>query len=299
MKKLISLTLMVCLCLSLGVVTNAQESGTYVLMNIPYRDFYAAEGVAITDLDAVSSATMAKTRVPEQVGGSYHVNADGSDVTGVIFPVYVEDPSVLAGLGGEEITDDSSVVISVTLKGQETTTEYTGREALFEAPSYSWYKLPADEVPAQFKTLTVDGTPAFSALNASPVELPAEASFYFDSHIDLAIKVSGEKEALDKENVSAVILIADDGSRYAMEHSRNVHKKYDIGFNAFSDDNLADTQHIEFRYGEHLENMGNYSEGEYAYWLASGIQDGYRDKLIQTCIKLFVDENVGEAAEAA
>ena len=68
---------------------------------------------------------------------------------------------------------------------------------------------------------------------------------------------------------------------------------------AFSDDNLADTQHIEFRYGEHLENMGNYSEGEYAYWLASGIQDGYRDKLIQTCIKLFVDENVGEAAEAA
>ena len=477
MKKLISLALMVCLCLSIGVAANAEEGGAYVLMNIPYRDFYAAEGVAITELDAVTSATMAKTRVPEQVGGSYHVNADGSDVSGVIFPVYVEDPSVLAGLGGTEITDDSSVVISVTLKGQETTTEYTGREALFEAPSYSWYRLPADEVPIQFKTLTVDGAPSFSAVNSSPVELHAEASFYFDSHIDLAIKVSGEKEALDRENVSAVILIADDGSRYAMEHSRNVHKKYDIGFNldseeyallkgktitgiqyitpganyliptklavvddpvlvklngtyidlfpefakedykdywmeciqahgldaetaqtyytmltesymgrlkgeeavkayadhpenmifdcylenglakltvngnvisgvdtdgnelfrhtysyledipvsffgqemgvslhayksddedagiftyfAFSDDNLADTQHIEFRYGEHLENMGNYSEGEYAYWLASGIQDGYRDKLIQTCIKLFVDENVGEAVEAA
>ena len=145
--------------------------------------------------------------------------------------MYVEDPAVLAGLGGTEITDDSSVVISVTLKGQETTTSFTGREALFEAPSYSWYKLPADEIPAQFKTLTVDGAPSFSAVNSSPVELHAEASFYFDSHIDLAIRVSGEKDALDRENVSAVILIADDGSRYAMEHSRNVHKKYDIGFN--------------------------------------------------------------------
>lgn len=114
MKKLISLALMVCLCLSLGVAANAEEGGAYVLMNIPYRDFYAAEGVAITELDAVTSATMAKTRVPEQVGGSYHVNADGSDVSGVIFPVYVEDPSVLAGLGGTEITDDSSVVITVS-----------------------------------------------------------------------------------------------------------------------------------------------------------------------------------------
>ena len=123
-------------------------------------------------------------------GGSYHVNADGSDVTGVIFPVYVENTTVLAGLGGTEITDDSSVVISVTLKGQETITSFTGREALFEAPSYSWYKLPADEVPAQFKTLTVDGAPSFSAVNSSPVELHAEASFYFDSHIDLAINAN-------------------------------------------------------------------------------------------------------------
>ena len=68
---------------------------------------------------------------------------------------------------------------------------------------------------------------------------------------------------------------------------------------AFSDDNLRDTQHIEFRYGENLENIANYSEGEYAYWLASGIQDGYKDKLIQTCISLFVSENVGGEEEAA
>ena len=48
-----------------------------------------------------------------------------------------------------------------------------------------------------------------------------------------------------------------------------------------------------------ISNMDNYSEGEYACRPASGIQDGYRDKLIRACIRLFVDENVGEAAEAA
>lgn len=29
-------------------------------------------------------------------------------------------------------------------------------------------------------------------------------------------------------------------------------------------------------------------------WLAGVIQDGYSEKLIKACIKLFVDENVGE-----
>ena len=68
---------------------------------------------------------------------------------------------------------------------------------------------------------------------------------------------------------------------------------------AFSDDNPADTQHIEFRYGESLDDMGNYSEGAYAYWLPSGILDGYEDSVIKDCIKLFVDENVGEAVSGA
>ena len=48
-----------------------------------------------------------------------------------------------------------------------------------------------------------------------------------------------------------------------------------------------------------ISNMDTYSEGEYACRPASGIQDGYRDKLIQTCIKLFVDKNVGAAVEAS
>jgi len=49
---------------------NAAFSG-YVLMNIPYSDFYAAEGAAIGDVDAVSSATN-KTGNYGKAGGVYH-----------------------------------------------------------------------------------------------------------------------------------------------------------------------------------------------------------------------------------
>ena len=125
-------------------------------------------------MDAVTSATLMKPRTGGLAGGSYHVNADGSDITGVIFPVYVEDVSVLAVLGGTEITDESSVSITVTNRGQESTTAYEGKDALFEAPSYSWYMLT--EAPSQYKKLTVaDGKPVFSKASAEAETIAASA----------------------------------------------------------------------------------------------------------------------------
>ena len=139
MKKLLSMLLALCVCAALMVPAMAEDKGAYVMMNIPYADFYAAEcDVAV---DAVTSATLMKPRAGALVGGSYHVDPEGSDISGVIFPVYVEDISALAKLGGVEITNDSSVDITVTLKGEEQTATYTGMDALFEAPDYSWYLL--------------------------------------------------------------------------------------------------------------------------------------------------------------
>ena len=64
---------------------------------------------------------------------------------------------------------------------------------------------------------------------------------------------------------------------------------------AFADDTPAETFHLEFRYGPALENIGAYYEGEYAYWLAAAIPANYAESsLMQDCIKLFVDENMGE-----
>ena len=71
------------------------EGEAYVLMNIPYDDFYKAE-LKNNDVkvDTFTSATKQKTR-SSLAKGSYHVNSDGSDITGVTFPVKVSDISVL------------------------------------------------------------------------------------------------------------------------------------------------------------------------------------------------------------
>lgn len=69
---------------------------------------------------------------------------------------------------------------------------------------------------------------------------------------------------------------------------------------AFSDDTPAGTYHLEFRYGGSLEGLTDYTEGEYAYWLASAISADYDDACMRDCITLFVTENLEEgAADAA
>ena len=59
-------------------------------------------------------------------------------------------------------------------------------------------------------------------------------------------------------------------------------------------DTSATTYHIEFRYGSDLNMLGQYSEGNYAYWLASGISTDYDQKMIENCIELFCTENLSE-----
>ena len=105
-----------------------QENGltsSYVQMNIPYADFYKAAGVDnASEIDAVTSATKNKTRAGNLAAGSYHVNADGTDITGVSFPVKVLTPWALKN--AKQVTDADSYDITVTLKGKESTTTYTG-----------------------------------------------------------------------------------------------------------------------------------------------------------------------------
>ena len=92
-------------------------TSSYVQMNIPYADFYKAAGVDnASEIDAVTSATKNKTRAGNLAAGSYHVNADGSDITGVSFPVKVLTPWALKN--AKQVTDADSYDITVTLKGK-------------------------------------------------------------------------------------------------------------------------------------------------------------------------------------
>ena len=63
---------------------DAAENSQYVLMNIPYDDFYKAEVKNNTiPVDAFTSATLNKTRTNSSAmaEGSYHVDPNGGDIT--------------------------------------------------------------------------------------------------------------------------------------------------------------------------------------------------------------------------
>lgn len=59
-------------------------------------------------------------------------------------------------------------------------------------------------------------------------------------------------------------------------------------------DTSATTYHIEFRYGSDLDALGKYDQGNYAYWLASGISTDYDSTMVENCIELFCTENLSE-----
>ena len=146
-----------------ALVSLYPQAGDYVLMNIPYADFYAAENNN-AGTDIVTSATRQKTR-SSLASGSYHVNSDGRDISGVTFAVKVGKGDV-DWSKFTRVTDDSSVTITTSIKGKVSTTTYTGKDALFESPDYSYYVLPAGEGPTNYKELTSDseGNLSFGAV---------------------------------------------------------------------------------------------------------------------------------------
>ena len=146
-----------------ALVSLYPQAGDYVLMNVPYADFYAAEkNNAGTDI--VTSATRQKTR-SSLASGSYHVKSDGTDISGVTFAVKVGEGDI-DWSKFTRVTDDSSVTITTSIKGKVSTTTYRGKDALFESADYSYYVLPAGEVPTNYKELTSDseGNLRFSAV---------------------------------------------------------------------------------------------------------------------------------------
>ena len=215
----------------LSKYTIAPRSG-YVLMNIPYAEFYAAEKDAngtAAKVDAVSSATKQKTR-STLAAGSYHKNADGTDISGVIYPVYVADLSILKSF--KQVTDKNSLTITVTPKDKEITTTYTGKDTLFENPDYAYYVL--SEVPKSYKTLTdkSDGSFSFGKATAKMTELGnTSVSLKTGSHrAYYKLEVSGKLPKNIKSMVSAVTLHTTDGQTYGLRHVAEIWHGTKLGF---------------------------------------------------------------------
>ena len=237
------LALLLSMALAVGLLSTsalADQSGSnaseqYVLMNIPYAQFYEAEvGQNAKAVDAVSSATKMKPRTGGLADGSYHVDPEGSDITGVIYPVLVKDLRVLDKY--TRITDESSVEITVTNRGQESTTTYSGMDALFEAPSYSYYVL--SQAPALYKSLTVkeDGSFAFGPINTPPRRVTAsEISVEYNTHHHNFVEISlGTIEGINGENdtlpISGAIATLKDGRELPLTHISNIWRMTCIGW---------------------------------------------------------------------
>lgn len=186
-------------------------TSSYVQMNVPYADFYKAAGVDnASEIDAVTSATKNKTRAGNLAAGSYHVNADGTDITGVSFPVKVLTPWALKN--AKQVTDADSYDITVKLRGKEST--YTGVDALFENDSYAYYKL--SETPAYYITAwysLLSGKWEFGKVHATEttvegvtVELTTNGR-----HTNYEMKLSGFDLDASSNKVYGVVLTTADG----------------------------------------------------------------------------------------
>ena len=206
-----------------------QQGEAYVLMNIPYDDFYKAE-LKNNDVkvDAFTSATLNKSRTSGMMNGNsaYHVNPDGSDVTGVTFPVKVSDLSILKDQ--KQVTDSDSVTITVTNRGQTRSNTYTGKDSLIENASYSYYVL--SEAPSYYKELTVnaDGSYSFSAMKGAETKtvsinatLKTETN-YGDYELDLDNNAFPEVIDTNTDKIYGVTVNTTDGTNYGLRHLENI-----------------------------------------------------------------------------
>lgn len=209
-------------------IDNLVGASGYVWMSIPYADFYASEtGKNTTAVDVFSSATKSKP-LSTLAAGSYHKNADGSDISGIVFPVKLADLSVLEG--NQYVTDDTSITITTSMRGQITETTYTGKDALFQSSDYAYYVISGD-APSFYKELTVtDGKFSFGKVQGTvntlkdvEAELTTVTS-YGDYQIDLA--------GLPKEitTVYGVVLNTTDGYGYGLRHLENIWRVSELAF---------------------------------------------------------------------
>lgn len=232
MKKMLALllSLSVLLCCFGAAAEEPAETeefdGVFALMTIPYELFYEAETTG-GQYDSVSSATRVKPLMMTYAGGSFHFMPDGREITGVIFPVYAESEAMLTMYGGEEITDDSSVTITVNDNGKTIATTYKGKDALFQSYPFSYYRL--SEIPAVFKRMGWDST--FGPMEGLVVAIDGEISLVSDPYAQVCLSVEGVEDVLSELEVNAVVLVGDDGTRVGMKHVENIWLKTFSGFN--------------------------------------------------------------------
>lgn len=243
----------------------------YVLMNIPYADFYKAElNKNTVKVDATTSATKTKTR-STLANGSYHADNTGEHISGITYPVKIKAGTDLSKL--TKITDASKVSITVNMKGKETTTEYKGKDALFESADYSYYEL-GTTAPAYYKELTVNENGSYSfgkttatkkTVKGAAIEKFKTSSKYGDYQLNLNFdKVADSDQISGNTKVLAAVITTTDGTQYGLRHVENIWKgtefAWGTGFTTQSHGCPISGEHYASMMGKTIDAVTYYTE---------------------------------------
>lgn len=242
----------------------------YVLMNIPYADFYKAELNNTVKVDATTSATKTKTK-STLANGSYHADNTGEHISGITYPVKIKAGTDLSKL--TKITDASKVSITVNMKGKETTTEYKGKDALFESADYSYYEL-GTTVPAYYKELTVNENGSYSfgkttatekTVKGAAIEKFKTSSKYGDYQLNLNFdKVADSDQISGNTKVLAAVITTIDGTQYGLRHVENIWKgtefAWGTGFTTQSHGCPISGEHYKSMMGKTIDAVTYYTE---------------------------------------
>ena len=247
-----------------------KEQDIYVLMNIPYADFYKAElNKNDVKVDATTSATKAKTR-SALANGSYHADNSGEHISGITYPVKIKAGTDLSKL--TKITDNSKVSITVNMKGKETTTEYEGKDALFESADYSYYVLST--APAYYKELTVNEKGSYSfgkttatkkTVEGAAIEKFKTSSNYGDYQLNLNFDKVADSDKISKDTkVLAAVITTTDGTQYGLRHVENIWKgtefAWGTGFTTQSHGCPISGEHYASMMGKTIDAVTYYTE---------------------------------------
>ena len=248
-----------------------KEQDIYVLMNIPYADFYKAElNKNDVKVDVTTSATKAKTR-STLANGSYHADNTGEHISGITYPVKIKAGTDLSKL--TKITDASKVSITVNMKGKETTTEYKGKDALFESADYSYYEL-GTTAPAYYKELTVNENGSYSfgkttatekTVKGAAIEKFKTSSKYGDYQLNLNFdKVADSDQISGNTKVLAAVITTTDGTQYGLRHVENIWKgtefAWGTGFTTQSHGCPISGEHYASMMGKKIDAVTYYTE---------------------------------------
>ena len=258
-----------------------EEECTYVYMNIPYDKFYENEVNNDVAVDAYTSATKSKPQNWNLSAGSYHEDETGSSINGAVYAVKV--PAGVDLSKYTQITDDTSISITSTAKGQTSTTTLTGKDALFQSGDYSYYVIEGD-APTSYKELTVneDGSFSFGKATGEAKTSTATASLststgYGDYQLDLDISSTdlgyGEKETAQ---VNGVVITTTDGTSYGLRTMENIWRVSELawctGFTSNVHGSPTSSAHYASMMGKTIDSVTYYTpNGIYTF----DIEDTY------------------------